>query len=106
MSTRQFTPILRAIARSSSQQSIKRSYSLTATSTRSLVQPILKSGLNQVQTRGIKTLDFAGTKEVVYERADWPVSKLQEYFKVSSTLSFLLSIIIPWLFLLYLCCGL
>ena len=35
-----------------------------------------------VQTiRGIKTLDFAGTKEVVYERADWPLAKLQDYFK-------------------------
>ncbi|GAA5958352.1 hypothetical protein JCM3765_004804 [Sporobolomyces pararoseus] len=32
-------------------------------------------------TRGVKTLDFAGTKETVYERADWPLSKLQEYFK-------------------------
>ncbi|KZT29664.1 ketol-acid reductoisomerase, partial [Neolentinus lepideus HHB14362 ss-1] len=31
--------------------------------------------------RGIKTLDFAGTKEVVYERSDWPLSKLQDYFK-------------------------
>ena len=29
----------------------------------------------------MKTLDFAGTKEVVYERADWPLPKLQEYFK-------------------------
>lgn len=28
--------------------------------------------------RGVKTLDFAGTKEVVYERADWPLDKLQE----------------------------
>merc|ERR1711939_271238 len=32
-------------------------------------------------TRGMKTLDFAGTKETVYERADWPLPKLQEYFK-------------------------
>lgn len=31
--------------------------------------------------RGIKTLDFAGTKEVVYERSDWPLAKLQDYFK-------------------------
>jgi ketol-acid reductoisomerase len=31
--------------------------------------------------RGVKTLDFAGTKEVVYERADWPLAKLQDYFK-------------------------
>ncbi|GAA5826373.1 hypothetical protein JCM3770_000642 [Rhodotorula araucariae] len=32
-------------------------------------------------TRGVKTLDFAGTKETVYERSDWPLPKLQEYFK-------------------------
>lgn len=31
--------------------------------------------------RGVKTLDFAGTKETVYERADWPAEKLQNYFK-------------------------
>jgi ketol-acid reductoisomerase len=31
--------------------------------------------------RGIKTLDFAGTKEVVYERTDWPLAKLQDHFK-------------------------
>ncbi|KAI5798731.1 putative acetohydroxy-acid isomeroreductase [Pyronema domesticum] len=35
----------------------------------------------QTQTRGIKTIDFAGTKEVVYERSDWPLEKLQDYFK-------------------------
>ncbi|KAF1911081.1 ketol-acid reductoisomerase mitochondrial precursor [Ampelomyces quisqualis] len=33
------------------------------------------------QTRGVKTIDFAGTKETVYERADWPKEKLLEYFK-------------------------
>ena len=35
----------------------------------------------QTQVRGVKTLDFAGTKEVVYERSDWPLAKLQDYFK-------------------------
>lgn len=35
----------------------------------------------QSQVRGVKTLDFAGTKEVVYERSDWPLAKLQDYFK-------------------------
>ena len=39
------------------------------------------SYLSQCATRGIKTLDFAGTKEVVYERSDWPLAKLQDYFK-------------------------
>ena len=34
--------------------------------------------------RGVKTLDFAGTKEVVYERADWPLDKLQECVTVAS----------------------
>lgn len=28
--------------------------------------------------RGVKTIDFAGTKETVYERSDWPLPKLQE----------------------------
>jgi ketol-acid reductoisomerase len=31
--------------------------------------------------RGVKTLDFAGSQEVVYERSDWPLAKLQDYFK-------------------------
>ncbi|KAI9768790.1 MAG: Bifunctional acetohydroxyacid reductoisomerase [Geoglossum simile] len=31
--------------------------------------------------RGLKTIDFAGTKEIVYEREDWPREKLLEYFK-------------------------
>lgn len=35
----------------------------------------------QVATRGVKTLNFAGTEEVVYERSDWPLAKLQDYFK-------------------------
>ena len=28
------------------------------------------------QFRGVKTVDFAGDKEVVYERSDWPREKL------------------------------
>jgi len=31
--------------------------------------------------RGVKTLDFAGHKEDVFERSDWPLDKLQDYFK-------------------------
>ncbi|KAK5112550.1 Acetolactate synthase, mitochondrial [Meristemomyces frigidus] len=33
------------------------------------------------QTRGAKTVDFAGDKEKVFERDDWPRDKLLEYFK-------------------------
>lgn len=53
------------------------SYSLFARATAAkAVQTPALSGV-----RGIKTLDFAGTKETVYERADWPLAKLQDYFK-------------------------
>jgi ketol-acid reductoisomerase len=38
------------------------------------------SGAPQL-TRGIKILDFASAKEVVYERSDYPIAKLQDYFK-------------------------
>jgi ketol-acid reductoisomerase len=30
--------------------------------------------------RGVKTLDFAGTKEIVYERSDYPPAKLAKIF--------------------------
>ncbi|KJX94381.1 ketol-acid reductoisomerase like protein [Zymoseptoria brevis] len=33
------------------------------------------------QIRGAKTVDFAGDKEKVFERDDWPREKLLEYFK-------------------------
>ncbi|KAF9136047.1 Bifunctional acetohydroxyacid reductoisomerase [Mortierella sp. 14UC] len=33
------------------------------------------------QTRGKKTIDFGGTKEVVYERSDYPPAKLQQTFQ-------------------------
>ncbi|CAG8537268.1 2687_t:CDS:2 [Paraglomus brasilianum] len=33
------------------------------------------------QIRSLKTLDFGGTMEKVYERSDWPKEKYQEFFK-------------------------
>ncbi|KAI8825816.1 ketol-acid reductoisomerase [Fimicolochytrium jonesii] len=36
---------------------------------------------NTTQRRGVKTLDFGGTKEKVYERADYPKDKLHKIFK-------------------------
>ena len=45
-------------------------------------QPFIFGLLLPAQSvRGVKTLDFAGSKEEVYERSDWPLAKLQEYFK-------------------------
>ncbi|KAF8525844.1 6-phosphogluconate dehydrogenase [Hysterangium stoloniferum] len=53
-----------------------RSYSVL-----SKAKPSIVSATPRAFVRGVKTLDFAGTKEVVYERNDWPLPKLQEYFK-------------------------
>ncbi|RKP03695.1 hypothetical protein CXG81DRAFT_29196 [Caulochytrium protostelioides] len=36
---------------------------------------------SRVASRGVKTISFAGTKETVYERADFPKEKLAEIFK-------------------------
>ncbi|KAF9241072.1 6-phosphogluconate dehydrogenase [Melanogaster broomeanus] len=54
-------------------------YSLLARSAlpNSLRQPIIQVAA----TRGVKTLNFAGTEESVYERSDWPLAKLHDYFK-------------------------
>ncbi|KAI2004082.1 Bifunctional acetohydroxyacid reductoisomerase [Ophidiomyces ophidiicola] len=43
--------------------------------------PVAPVTLTPVTTRSLKTIDFAGTKETVYERADWPREKLLDYFK-------------------------
>ncbi|KAK7220663.1 hypothetical protein V2G26_008666 [Clonostachys chloroleuca] len=37
----------------------------------------------QQQVRGVKTIDFAGVKEDVYERADWPQEKLLDYSRMT-----------------------
>nr|CAG8549035.1 4238_t:CDS:2 [Entrophospora candida] len=36
---------------------------------------------NTTQIRNVKTLNFGGTNEQVYERSDWPKEKFQEFFK-------------------------
>lgn len=41
----------------------------------------LKVLLTNKLKRSIKTLDFGGTKEVVYERSDYPLQKLSSIFK-------------------------
>merc|ERR1712000_760190 len=61
----------------------KRSF-VSAVATRPVVaahQRASFAGPAQQQIRGVKTIDFAGTKEDVYERADWPREKLLDYFK-------------------------
>ncbi|KAF8322605.1 ketol-acid reductoisomerase [Clavulina sp. PMI_390] len=69
--------ILRVAVRAPRASPAVRSYSglARAAACAAVASPI------KVQSRGVKTLDFAGTKEVVYERSDWPLPKLQEYLK-------------------------
>ncbi|KAF8688891.1 ketol-acid reductoisomerase, partial [Rhizoctonia solani] len=74
---------LRQAARTATRVAAKpstaaRSYSLLS---RAATATASRTAMSQAQIRGVKTLDFAGTKEVVYERADWPLAKLQDYFK-------------------------
>lgn len=78
---------LRASLRASSRSQSARSFSLLAARATRESSVNSPAGVNAaarafaVQQRGVKTLDFAGTKETVYERDDWPLEKLQDYFK-------------------------
>lgn len=72
MSFQRSTTALRALAKAAAPAS-KRSMSLL-----SRQAPRATLAARATGVRGVKTLDFAGTKEVVYERADWPLDKLQE----------------------------
>lgn len=59
----------------------KRSYSSVLAIRPTLAaQPKAAFAAPAQQTRGIKTIDFAGTKETVFEREDWPREKLQVYW--------------------------
>ncbi|KDQ19231.1 hypothetical protein BOTBODRAFT_27811 [Botryobasidium botryosum FD-172 SS1] len=78
--------VLRAAARAAPRaapaiRTPARSYSVLARVAVAAPSSPLKRVSPLGATRGVKTLDFAGTKEVVYERADWPLPKLQDYFK-------------------------
>lgn len=78
--------LLRASTRSSASAA-SRSFSQAATrlpstsSTSSTLPRLSAFNSTPAASRGIQTLDFAGTKEKVYERADWPLEKLHDYFK-------------------------
>jgi len=61
----------------------QRSFIAAANAVRPSLVPAQKAAVAAIaqQTRGAKTVDFAGDKEKVFERADWPREKLLEYFK-------------------------
>lgn len=46
-----------------------------------VARPTTYKAITPFGTRGVKTINFGGTEEIVYERSDWPREKLLEYFK-------------------------
>lgn len=55
----------------------RRTFVAAASAARAGVKAAPKAAVTPFQqTRGLKTVDFAGVKEDVYERADWPKEKL------------------------------
>ncbi|PVU94391.1 hypothetical protein BB559_003014 [Furculomyces boomerangus] len=74
--------LLRSIAPAARSALAKPAFALRVASS------IRPAAFSPMQTRGIKTMDFGGTKETVYERSDMPLPKLQAYFK-NDTLSVL-----------------
>lgn len=44
-------------------------------------RPTARSSAAVSGVRGVKTINFGGTEEIVHERSDWPQEKLLDYFK-------------------------
>jgi len=76
---RSFTKALRPLARQAIAPAQRRTLT---TALQAAARPTArKVVVGASQVRGVKTIDFAGHKEEVFERADWPLEKLQAYFK-------------------------
>lgn len=75
---------LRAATRSTARRGVAgaaRSLSIAATARPSLTKMVSAAATPSL-TRGLKTIEFTeGIPEKVYEREDWPLEKLQDYFK-------------------------
>ncbi|EIE85923.1 hypothetical protein RO3G_10633 [Rhizopus delemar RA 99-880] len=75
MASRLFTTALRTATRAS-RPSIRSMSVMAMRRAPTAVKPMMTT-----QIRGLKTLDFGGTQETVYERSDVPKEKLLETFK-------------------------
>ncbi|KAF3050378.1 Bifunctional acetohydroxyacid reductoisomerase [Didymella glomerata] len=81
MASRQAPRALRNAARQLAAAPAQKRTFVSAINAASRAAPKAAVSAQFQQTRGLKTVDFAGHKETVYERADWPKEKLLEYFK-------------------------
>merc|ERR1719174_2212910 len=82
MASRTASRTLRAAIQQAAKQPAvqRRSFIAAANTVRAAPKVAVSTGMQQ-QRRGKKTIDFAGDKEKVYERNDWPHDKLLDYFK-------------------------
>jgi len=76
MATRSFSKTLSSrLTRQLRPAVQRRSFAALTSIVRPTVSRAIVAG-SQTQYRGVKTVDFAGHKEQVFERADWPREKL------------------------------
>merc|ERR1711981_1008674 len=82
MASRTASRTLRAAIQQAAKQPAvqRRSFIAAANTVRAAPKVAVSTGMQQ-QRRGKKTIDFAGVKEDVHEREDWPREKLHDYFK-------------------------
>lgn len=67
-------------ATSTAAKQVASKRTLTALATAAARTTVTKS-MAPSAVRGVKTINFAGTDEIVHERSDWPQERLLEYFK-------------------------
>ncbi|KAG2220660.1 hypothetical protein INT45_008203 [Circinella minor] len=81
MASRVFSTAMRAASRRAAAiRPVAAARPLTALATANLKQSAVKASVAQ-QVRGMKTLNFGGTEETVFERSDVPKEKLLDTFK-------------------------
>lgn len=71
--------------RPAAQRSLTTAALMTAASRPAVARSAARIAVPAIQSRGLKTIDFAGVKEEVYERADWPKEKLLVRLELPTT---------------------
>ena len=80
MSSRAALRLLRTTAARTAVRSATQKRAFVALAS-AATRPVSKANAIPMMTRGVKSINFGGTEEIVHERADWPREKLLDYFK-------------------------
>ncbi|KAF5097025.1 hypothetical protein D0Z00_002551 [Geotrichum galactomycetum] len=81
MSSRAALRLLRSTAARTAVRSATQKRAFAALANAATRPVASKAAAVPMMTRGVKTINFGGTEEVVHERGDWPREKLLDYFK-------------------------